>query len=94
MTTRIKHIVLGAAVTLALLVSSSPTWAQSYYATGYTPYVHSGYGFYGGYHGSTAAEGYLRGLDESVRVSPTLSPEARERIQRALENQGSDVQDS
>ncbi len=73
MTTRIKHIVLGAAVTLALLVTSSPTWAQSYYSTGYTPYVHSGYGFYGGYHASTAAEGYLRGRAALVQAQAQAS---------------------
>ena len=74
MTTRIKYIVLGTAVTLALLVSSSPTWAQSYYVTGYTPYVRSGYGFYGGgYHASTAAEGYLRGRAALVRAQGQAS---------------------
>ena len=52
MTTRIKHIVLGTAVTLALLASSSPTWAQSYYGV---------YRGYRGYHASTGTEGYLRG---------------------------------
>ena len=33
MTTRIKNIVLGMAVTLVLLVSSSPTWAQYHHAS-------------------------------------------------------------
>lgn len=77
MTTRIKHIVLGTAVTLALLASSSPTWAQIYYGTGYTPYVRYGYGFYGGgyrgYYASTGTEGYLRGRAALVHAQAQAS---------------------
>ena len=74
MTTRIKHIVLGTALTLALLVSGSPTSAQSYYVTGYTPYVRSGYGFYGGgYHASTEAGSYLRGRAALVQAQAQAS---------------------
>ena len=55
----LRRLAANAALALTLAVSSSTARAQSF-VTGHVPVIGS-HGVYGGYHSSTAAEGYLRG---------------------------------
>ena len=55
----LRRLAAHSALALTLAVSSSTAGAQSF-VTGHVPVVGS-HGVYGGYHSSTAAEGYLRG---------------------------------
>lgn len=54
---------LGFAATALLGFAATSASAQAYYRGGYP-----GYGYGGGYHASTAAEGYARGMAEAVRA--------------------------